>query len=326
MALGDDNTYGDMSALGTAPAADMTPAALGGLSSLPAAAPALGYTPMPEPEWVQSRGVGLNKFTMFPNLTAEGKALVESTPLQSGLGGEAVDQSYFAGNVPGGEYLGVNYETLPTYQLSSRFGKPVEDYLKLQPSYYLPQRVVNRSTGEVLYQGQDTQGIVGALDKLTQGGNPDEWAIEEKRGDQWTPTYEQKRPTDVLGETLKLAVPIALQFVPGFGQVLGTKLGLSGLGAKAAGIGLTSALGRTGAGLVTGENLGQALKAGAISGLGSAATAGLLGVTHADKLLGGGLSAAKGAALGAAPSAVPGEILVQAARNVAAPTLSLIHI
>jgi hypothetical protein len=111
--------------------------------------------------------------------------------------------------------------------------------------------------------------------------------------------------TKVVGDILKIAAPIALQFVPGFGTVLGTKLGLSGLAAKAAGVGLTSALGRTGAGLVTGENIGEALKAGAIGGLTSAATAGLLDKIGVDKAL-SGASGAKGAAVGTNFSPVPG--------------------
>ena len=124
--------------------------------------------------------------------------------------------------------------------------------------------------------------------------------------------------TKVVGDILKIAAPIALQFVPGFGTVLGTKLGLSGLAAKAAGVGLTSALGRAGAGLVTGENIGDALKAGAIGGLGSAATAGLLGATGVDKALGSALGSGKGALIGEgvreAAASVPGEILVSASR------------
>jgi hypothetical protein len=124
--------------------------------------------------------------------------------------------------------------------------------------------------------------------------------------------------TKVVGDILKIAAPIALQFVPGFGTVLGTKLGLSGLAAKAAGVGLTSALGRAGAGLVTGENIGEALKAGAIGGLGSAATAGLLGATGVDKALGSALGSGKGALVGEAAreaaASVPGEIVVSASR------------
>jgi hypothetical protein len=128
--------------------------------------------------------------------------------------------------------------------------------------------------------------------------------------------------TAVVGDIAKIVAPIALQFVPGFGTVLGTKLGLSGLGAKIAGVGLTSALGRTGAGLVTGENIGEALKAGAIGGLTSGATAGLLGATGIDKALGSALSGGKGAlagevggqAAGQAAASLPGEIVVSASR------------
>jgi hypothetical protein len=69
---------------------------------------------------------------------------------------------------------------------------------------------------------------------------------------------------------------------------------------------------------VTGENIGEALKAGAIGGLGSAATAGLLGATGVDKALGSALGSGKGALVGEAAreaaASVPGEILVSASR------------
>jgi hypothetical protein len=124
--------------------------------------------------------------------------------------------------------------------------------------------------------------------------------------------------TAVVGDIAKIVAPIALQFVPGLGTALGAKLGLSGLGAKIAGVGLTSALGRTGAGIVTGEDLGEALKAGAIGGLTSGATAGLLGATGIDKALGSALGGGKGALIGEgvreAAASVPGEIVVSASR------------
>jgi hypothetical protein len=128
--------------------------------------------------------------------------------------------------------------------------------------------------------------------------------------------------TAVVGDIAKIVAPIALQFVPGLGTALGAQLGLSGLGAKIAGVGLTSALGRTGAGLVTGENIGEALKAGAIGGLASGATAGLLGATGIDKALGSALGGGKGAlageiggqAAGQAAASLPGEIVVSASR------------
>jgi hypothetical protein len=132
--------------------------------------------------------------------------------------------------------------------------------------------------------------------------------------------------TAVVGDIAKIVAPIALQFVPGLGTALGAQLGLSGLGAKIAGVGLTSALGRTGAGIVTGEDLGEALKAGAIGGLTSGATAGLLGATGIDKALGSALGGGKGAlageiggqaagqGAGQLASALPGEIVVSASR------------
>lgn len=133
----------------------------------------------------------------------------------------------------------------------------------------------------------------------------------------------------IAGEIIKIAAPIALQFIPGLGTALGANLGLSGLAAKAAGVGLTSALGRTGAGVLTGEKVGDALKAGAVSGLASGATAGLLGATGVDKAIGSALGGTKGAlageaaaqGVGQAAASFPGEIVVSAARNALAPTI-----
>jgi len=135
----------------------------------------------------------------------------------------------------------------------------------------------------------------------------------------------------IAGDIIKIALPLALNVIPGLGlgAALGGKLGLSGLAAKAAGVGLTSALGRTGAGVLTGENVGDALKAGAVSGLASGATAGLLGATGADKAIGSALGGAKGAVAGEAAAqgagqaaaSLPGEIVVSAARNALAPSL-----
>jgi hypothetical protein len=99
--------------------------------------------------------------------------------------------------------------------------------------------------------------------------------------------------TATAADVLKVAAPIALQFVPGLGTALGAKLGLSGALGKAAGVGLTSALGRAGAGIATGENVGQALKSGAIGGLASGATAGLLNLSGADKVIADALGGTK---------------------------------
>jgi hypothetical protein len=104
----------------------------------------------------------------------------------------------------------------------------------------------------------------------------------------------------IAGDIIKIALPLALNVIPGLGlgAALGGKLGLSGLAAKAAGVGLTSALGRTGAGILTGDPVLDSLKAGAITGLASGATAGLLGATGVDKAISGALGSAKGALTG----------------------------
>jgi hypothetical protein len=107
------------------------------------------------------------------------------------------------------------------------------------------------------------------------------------------------------GDVLKVAAPIALQFVPGLGTALGAKLGLSGIGAKAAGVGLTSALGRTGAGIVSGDPVLDSLKAGLTTGAISAATAGALG----------GIGGAKGSLISSGAELPAGTVL-NAAGNV----------
>lgn len=202
--------------------------------------------------------------------------------------------------------------------------KPAES-ITLQPGkQYQIVDFTGKNNGEVIASGSTPEEFLRMQDiaeGLASKGRMADWRLQEvsdepsdsKFGSALEPTTGKyittlggdlynKSGWSTVADIAKIAVPIALQFVPGLGTALGAKLGLSGLGAKAAGVGLTTALGRTGAGVVTGEKLGDALKAGAISGLGSAATAGLLGATGADKALSSAFGGAKGAIAGEATS------------------------
>lgn len=219
-----------------------------------------------------------------------------------------------------------------------------------------------RNDNTVLAQGSTPEDLARIQDivntQLVPQGRKADWRLE-----QITPEgqsvllggdYYNKPGSAVIGDIAKIAAPIALQFIPGLGTALGASLGLSGIGATAVGTGLTAALGRAGAGIVTGENLGQALKSGLTTGAISGLTAGALqglGVTpgatptsggaNAGALAKGGLQgfsafdpsslytadlglgqlAGIGGSLGSAASAIPqaigNEILVQGARGAA---------
>jgi hypothetical protein len=109
----------------------------------------------------------------------------------------------------------------------------------------------------------------------------------------------------IAGDIIKIALPAALALIPGVGPALAAKTGLAAkgtLGAKMIGAGLASGIGRTAAGVLTGDPVLDSLKAGAISGLGSAATAGLLDKIGVDKALGSAFSGTKGALAGEATS------------------------
>lgn len=229
---------------------------------------------MAEPDWVQARDPSLNRFVFNPNQTVGGLAAVESSPYSGGMGGEAMDSSYFEGGVPGGQYLGLNEAIQPTYYLGQRFGKPVQDTVTLSTlTSGNPHRVINKTTGEVIYEGATPQGVVGALDQLTQGGNQDEWEIQQALGDQWSTVAKQERMENVFTDKF---LPMALAAVSGgtLGPVIGAKLGAGKL-AAAAGTGLASGAGSTAGHLIGGKPLDEALKAGAITGLTAGAVSGL---------------------------------------------------
>jgi hypothetical protein len=261
----------------------------------------LDWTPMSEPDWVSARDHSLNRFTMFPNLTADGRATVES--FQSGIGGEAIDPSYFEGGIQGGQYLGMNEATQPTYSLGQRFGKDVSDVVSL-PTLLSgrPHRVVNTKTGEVLYEGADPQGVIGALDTLTQGGNRGEWAVQQALGGDWSNVASQEKMENVF---LEKFLPAALAMAGGAaaGPAIGAKLGATKL-AGAAGVGLGAGAGSFTGNVIAGKPLDEALKAGAITALAAGATKGLLG--GGESKAGALAGKAAGAQSGLAPGGLQG--------------------
>jgi hypothetical protein len=250
--------------------------------------------------------------------------------------------------------------------------KPAES-ITLQPGkQYQIVDFTGKNNGEVIASGSTPEEFLRMQDiaeGLNAQGRRADWRLQEvsdepsesKFGSALEPTTGKyittlggdlynKSGWSTVADIAKIAVPIALQFIPGLGTALGTsilgaKAGATGatLGAKILGAGLTSAIGRTGTGIVTGENIGDALKAGAISGLASGATAGVLGglsaPTPGETLIPAG--ALSGAPMSVIParvisSAIPAsafsgigdlaagvlpEIVVSAARNTIAPTV-----
>ena len=200
-------------------------------------------------------------------------------------------------------------------------GTDPAESITLQPGkQYQIVDFTGKNDGEIIASGSTPEEFLRMQDiaeGLNAQGRKADWRLQEvsdepsesKFGSALEPTTGKyittlggdlynKSGWSTVADVAKIAVPIALQFVPGFGQALGLKLGLKGVAAKAVGIGLTSAAGRAGTGVATGEKLGDALKAGAISGLASGATAGLLGTTGADKALSSAFGGAKGAIVG----------------------------
>jgi hypothetical protein len=255
---------------------------------------------------------------------------------------------------------------MTTNKKDVRGTKPA-DNITLQPGKkYQIIDFTGKNDGEVVASGSTPEEFLRIQDiaeNLASKGRMADWRLQEisdepstsKFGSALEPTTGKyittlggdlynKSGWSTVADIAKIAVPIALQFVPGFGQALGLKLGLKGLAAKAVGIGLTSAAGRAGAGVATGEKLGNALKAGAISGLASGATAGILGglsapTPGATPIPAGALSGAPMSViparvissaipttafsgLGSAAADVGKEIVVSAARNAATSGLS----
>ena len=223
---------------------------------------------------------------------------------------------------------------MTTNKKDVRGTKPA-DNITLQPGkQYQIIDFTGKNDGEVIASGSTPEEFLRIQDiaeNLASKGRRADWRLQEvsdepsnsKFGSALEPTTGKyittlggdlynKSGWSTVADIAKIAAPIALQFVPGFGQALGLKLGLKGLAAKAAGIGLTSAAGRAGAGVATGEKLGDALKAGAISGLASGATAGILGGLSSPTP---GMTPIPAGALPGAPmSVIPADVLAQASR------------
>jgi hypothetical protein len=122
----------------------------------------------------------------------------------------------------------------------------------------------------------------------------------------------------IAGDILKIALPAALALIPGVGTGLSAGLAAKGsVAAKMIGAGLASGIGRTAAGVLTGDPVLDSLKAGAISGLGSAATAGLLDKIGIDKALSNAFSGTKGALAGEVATQGVGQGISEAAKKVA---------
>jgi len=314
MANGVNDLTGGLSAATTAaqPAASW---GTGGLGSYQLSDPSLAATP----EWLKNRDPSLNRVDWGGNydpVTGQLGVL----PFFVG-GSEAQDASYFQGgdtsNMAG--YAGVLETGLPTYNISTEFGRPVDNYLKLNPASENPVRIINASEGKVTYEGAaDPQGLVSALDQATAEGNKNIWSVQEKVGDQWVTTHKNE-PIGNLVRDVALPAMLAVAGGAGLGPLLGgTQGALLGAGklAAAAGAGLGSAAGSFTGNVLAGRSLDDALKAAAITGV----TAGVLkGV-----LPGGGPSGVSPGEAAAAKFGYPGGllnnagILYDAAGNVVA--------
>ena len=122
----------------------------------------------------------------------------------------------------------------------------------------------------------------------------------------------------IAGDIIKIALPAALALIPGVGAGLSAGLAAKGsVAAKMIGAGLASGIGRTAAGVLTGDPLLDSLKAGAISGLASGATAGLLDKIGVDKALSNAFSSTKGALAGETAGQAAGQVGGQALQRAA---------
>ena len=204
-------------------------------------------------------------------------------------------------------------------------GTTAASQITLQPgTQYQIRDYSGKNDGQVIASGSTPEEFLMLQDVargLARQGTNADYRIEQVGG---TPTgglAQYRDPTTgeavtllggdlynkpIAGDIIKIALPVALSLIPGVGAGLSAGLAAKGsLAAKMIGAGLASGIGRTAAGVLTGDPVLDSLKAGAISGLGSAATAGLLDKIGVDKAL-SGASGAKGAAVGTNFSPVPG--------------------
>jgi hypothetical protein len=216
-------------------------------------------------------------------------------------------------------------------------GTTAASQITLQPgTQYQIRDYSGKNDGQVIASGSTPEEFLMLQDiarGLARQGTNADYRIEQVGG---TPTgglAQYRDPTTgeavtllggdlynkpIAGDIIKIALPVALSLIPGVAPALAAQFGFAGgagltgaaaakaaLLAKMAGAGLAAGIGRTAAGVLTGDPLLDSLKAGAIGGLSSAATAGLLDKIGVDKAL-SGASGAKGTAVGTNFSPIPG--------------------
>jgi hypothetical protein len=300
----------------------------GGLGSYQLRDPSLAASP----DWVSSRGPSANLVRWGGNYDPVTGTL-GVLPFFVG-GSEAQDASYFAGgdtsNIAG--YSGVLETGLPTYNFSTRFGKPTEDYITLNPESNQPTRIVDASGKPIIeFAPGDTQGLVKALDAITAEGNTGQWILQSKTGENWTDTYRNVPEKSVLGQFADVALPLALSLTP-LGPIGGAAAG-SALSSVAQGRSLQDTLLRAGISAGTAFGLDKIgfndLVSGALTAKSPLAAEAINVAVNPIGGLGGAaltlpaLTAPTVGSLGSSIlGSVPGEILVQGARNVLAPTVS----
>jgi hypothetical protein len=216
-------------------------------------------------------------------------------------------------------------------------GTTAASQITLQPgTQYQIRDYSGKNDGQVIASGSTPEEFLMLQDVargLARQGTNADYRIEQVGG---TPTgglAQYRDPTTgeavtllggdlynkpIAGDIIKIALPAALALIPGVGAGLSAGLAAKGsLAAKMIGAGLASGIGRTAAGVLTGDPVLDSLKAGAISGLGSAATAGLLDKIGIDKALSNAFSGAKGALAGEAASQGVGQGISEAAKKAA---------
>lgn len=211
---------------------------------------------------------------------------------------ENVDSSYYVGgDTLGGAYLGQDYNALPFYAITERFGKPVEtgsaaqqEGVRLGSGEELI-RILNKDTGQIVYEGYDPNELRAALDTLTAGGNQTQWELqqyspgsidpitgEQNAPTQWRTTDSNLKEQSALGMLADYALPVIMSaIIPGSGLLHGA---------------LTAAGGSALSGIAQGKPLGDIAKSALISGVGG-------GIGGA---LGGAGSATGGGSLGLSPA------------------------
>jgi hypothetical protein len=252
----------------------MATAGIGGLGSYQLSDPSLAATP----DWLKNRDPSLNRVDWGGNYDPV-TGILGVLPFFVG-GSEAQDASYYQGGDTSdiSKFTGVLETGLPKYNISTEFGRPVDNYLQLNPESINPVRIINETQGKITYEGVGPQGLIGALDAATADGNKDIWSIQEKIGDQYVTTHKNEPIGNLV---LEVAVPAMLALAGGavLGPLITTALaGSAAAGstaailAGAAGTGLGTAAGSFTGNVIAGRSLEDSLIAAGISGL----TAGVL--------------------------------------------------